>query len=121
MNDLIAQSVVRSVSPIGDQFVSTFGVGAPVKQPTGEYGCEVILPADSEPKIIFGEDSLQALSLAMHFSAVRIHDLILKGWKFFFPESDEEFPFEAYFVHSDGFSQREGLGCQAENDTECNR
>ena len=121
MDNLIAKSVVRSVSPIGDQVISTFGVGTPVKQPTVEYGCAVLLPADSQPKMIFGEDSLQALSLAMRFSADRIHDLILKGWKFFYPESDERFPFEAYFVHFDGFSQREGLGCQAENDTECNR
>ena len=100
MNDCFAHVIVKSVSPDGVQKISSVGIGVPVEESTGDYGCTVWLP-DSDSKTIFGVDSLQALSLAMQFSGHRIHDLISKGWKFFYPESDDEVPFEIYFIHPD--------------------
>lgn len=46
----------------------------------------------------YGEDSLQSLSLAMRYAADRIDDMISKGWKFYFGDSEDRLPFEAYFV-----------------------
>ena len=99
MDDLIAKTTTRAISPFGEEFLGTIGVGAPVQQKTGEYGCVVVLPPDYDSKMIFGADSLQSLLLALRFVAVRIDDLTTKGWKFLYPDSDDTIPFGAYLEH----------------------
>lgn len=114
MNDIIAKTTVRAVSPIGEEFAGVIGVGAPVLQKTGEYGCAVVLPPDSDSKMIFGEDSLQSLSLALRFTADRINDSLAKGWKFLYPDSNDAIPFGAYFMHPEWISRLEAIGRQAQ-------
>lgn len=121
MNNLIAQTTVRSVSPIGEEFAGVIGVGAPVRQKTGAYGCAVVLPPDYDSKMIFGEDSLQCLSLALRFTADRINDYLAKGWKFLHPDSNEAIPFGAYFMHPEWISRLEAIGRQAEQVVAPNR
>ncbi len=97
MSDLIANTESRVVDPSGKECLHTIGISKPLQQKTGEYECCVILPDSLEPRIILGEDSLQALSLAMRFAADRIDDMISKGWKFYYSDSEDRFPFETYF------------------------
>ena len=98
MIDLIAHTQSRTVKPSGEEELVTIGVSLPTQQPTGEFGCGVVLPDSPEPRIIYGADSLQALSLALRFIAERIDDMISKGWKFHYGDSSDRFPFEAYFM-----------------------
>lgn len=116
MSNLIAQVSVKCVSPSGEEFAGVIGVGAPVQQKTGEYGCAIVLPPDYDSKMIFGEDSLQSLSLALRFAADQINSHLAKGWKFLYPDSDDVIPFGAYFMHPEWISRLEALGRQAKRD-----
>ncbi len=98
MIELIAQTQSRVVKPSGEAGLYTIGVSLPVQRKTGEYVCYVTVPDLSEPRGIFGYDSLQALSLAMRFARNRIDDMISQGWKFYCTDSDDRFPFESYFL-----------------------
>jgi hypothetical protein len=117
MPELIAQTRSRVVNPSGEEGVYTIGISSPIKQKTGEYGCDVVLPDSADSRTIYGEDSLQSLSLAMRFSADRINDMIAKGWRFYYPSSNDEIPFEAYFMHPEWISRLEGIGRREQNPT----
>jgi hypothetical protein len=116
MIDFIAHTQSRVVKPSGEEGLYQIGVSTPVQQKTGEYGCQVCLPDAIEPRTIYGEDSLQALSLAMRFMADRIDDMIAKSWKFYFGDSDDRFPFEAYFIPAAWTQKLEAMARDAEKD-----
>ena len=114
MIDFIAHTQSRVVKPSGEEGPYTIGVSRPIQQQTGEYGCQVCLPDSIEPRTIYGEDSLQSLSLAMRFAADRIDDMIGKGWKFYFYDSEERFPFETYFIPTVWTQKLKAIDKQAE-------
>lgn len=60
--------------------------------------CPVSLPGIHEPvRNICGEDSLQALTLALYLVAVELWIVIESGGQLLHPEDREPFPLEAYF------------------------
>lgn len=121
MDDLVAQARTRVVKPSGEQLMCTIGVSIPLQQKTGEYGCRLDLPDAEEPRTIYGVDSLQSLSLAMRFAADRVDDLISQGWHFYFEDSDDRFPFEAYFIPGAWTKRLESIVEQAEQAMPSNR
>ena len=98
MIDIIASTEARVVDPSGKEGIYTISLSKPSQQETGEYGCMLKLPDQNDPITIYGEDSLQALSLAMRFASDRIEDMISRGWKYYYGDSNEPFPIGAYFV-----------------------
>lgn len=100
MSNLIASCHCLVTQPNGESRDSTIGVSQPTKITTGEYGCDVFLPDQEQPRTIYGEDSLQSLSLALKFMGDRIQDLFAKKWRFQYKAGSdaENIPFEAYFM-----------------------
>lgn len=115
MNDYIAKVNTRYVDAKGEQGDFTISIGRPSQQKTGEYACPVYLPDLQQPTIIYGEDSLQALSLAMQFAAQHINDLLANGWQFFYPDSDFRIPFEVYFIQSVWTEKLQAIAKQTEH------
>ena len=115
MNNLVASCSCQVVKPDGTTFDFKLGVSSPIQQPTGEYGCDTFLPDNDQPRMIYGEDSLQSLLLALKFIADRINDLLSRKWKFEYHESGQvaRVPFEAYFMHPEWISSLEEIGAQA--------
>lgn len=99
MDNFIAQTQTRVVQPSGEEVFCTIGLFAPVQQPTGEFGCGVSLPDSPKIRMIYGEDSLQSITLALRYLADRIDALISRGWEFYLGNSGDRFPFETYFSY----------------------
>ncbi len=66
-------------------------VGKPYQAPTGEWACPVEFRG-AEPRYpdIVGENSLQALCLAISFLQSRVDDVVAKGGKLLYLEDDAE-------------------------------
>ena len=116
MIDFVAEAQTRVIKPSGEETLETIGVSRPERQETGEYGCVVSLPDSSELREIYGEDALQSLSLALRFVADRIEGLLAEGWEFYFGDSDDRFPFEAYFLPIAWTQKLESVARQAGRD-----
>jgi hypothetical protein len=93
MNDdpeLIAAMELIGVSASGDELSFVVGVGRPHRQPTGEWACPTLWPDVREPRLICGEESLQALGLALFLIRQRLEDFLEKGGRLFLPEGRGE-------------------------------
>ena len=86
------------VDPRGKTSIEVLGVGLPVQRVSGEFACEVFLPGTQKPTLIFGEDSLQALCLALSVLRKSVENLSSLGWKFYYRSSTEQYCFNAYFA-----------------------
>ena len=98
MQDPIAKIQIRAVSPTKQASKVTLGVTSPKISPNGPYEVSVFLPNDQTPRPIYGEDSLQALCLALRFLSSRVSDLKNSGWKFEYLDGSGEIPFDAYLM-----------------------
>ncbi len=79
-----------AVSPDGRERTASIRVGAPQKQPTGEWTSTVTLEnLASSPDVIHGIDSWQAIQLAMQHAAVRVAHLQSLGWRFYWDADDQ--------------------------------
>lgn len=112
MTELIAFCECQVTNPSGEKTRIKIGVGSPSQEKTGEYGCEVTLPDDSKSRRIFGEDSLQAILLALNLLEQRIDDLVSKNWKFDYEDDGETgtIPFDAYFKSQAVHAKFEAIG-----------
>lgn len=63
----VASIDVDAIAPGGRVVRCEITIHAPEWQPAGEYGCAVVTPNDDKFRIIYGDDSLQALTLAIRF------------------------------------------------------
>lgn len=88
--DLVGSLSLIGITPDGQERVFVVGVGRPARQPTGEWACPTLSPDDSEPRSIYGEDSLQALSLGLSFVRLRLEDFLEKGGRLLMAEGREE-------------------------------
>ena len=95
---IIASSKLIYTSPDGERNSTEILVEAPIQRETGEYACGVKIPVDENLVEICGEDSFQALNLAIRFIRLRMDGLAEKGFQFYYPEDDkEEFDLDACF------------------------
>jgi hypothetical protein len=98
MNDPIAETEIECVSPSGESFTSKLQVGRPYRDQRGMWCCSVSfgdLLREDQPH--FGEDSLQALCLALSFARSRLQDFVARGGRLLIPGTQDEFAIDACF------------------------
>jgi hypothetical protein len=66
------------------------GLGLPARSPRGSFSCRVVLRGFDRPREIHGEDSMQALALALAFLRMRLQWLKDQGWLFYFGPRDRQ-------------------------------
>ena len=88
--DLIGTLRLVGVTSSGDERSFVVGVGRPRQQPTGEWACPTLSHDVPEPRPTYGEDSLQALCLALSFIRLRLEDFLDQGGRLFLPEGRDE-------------------------------
>ena len=98
MNDAIAATDIHCVPPSGDAFTSTLRVGRPVHDPRGMWSCSLSMDGFfREDRPLHGDDSLQALCLALTFAHSQLQAFVSRGGRLLIPGTADEFPLEAYF------------------------
>jgi len=91
----IARLTINAISAEGKTFVIELEVGTPYKRETGEWACPLALKGlyDHLPEIC-GDDSFQALCLAIRLALEMLADFRDEGGKLLVDSDD--FPLEAY-------------------------
>jgi len=98
MEDAIAQAEIQCVPPSGDSFTSILRVGRPCLDDRGTWSCSLSMDGlFHEDRPLFGDDSLQALCLAMDFARGQLQDFVSRGGQLFIPGTKDSFPLNAYF------------------------
>ena len=87
---LFATAEFYGVDRNGAESVLLVGVGRPTQQPTGEWACPTLTYDLKEPRLIYGEDSLQALCLGLSLIRTRLEGWMDSGGRIFVGESREE-------------------------------
>jgi hypothetical protein len=80
----IATSVLFAAKGQAPRRRITISVGAPRPIRAGGVGCMVKFTGIVKPHNAIGEDSMQALALAMTYVQLRVRVLLDDGWKFYF-------------------------------------
>jgi hypothetical protein len=97
VNDMIASTELDWISPDGTKKRIVAGVGMPFESDRC-WLCPVTLDGlHQELPSIAGEDSLQAIVLALAFINTRLRHLLEDGGRLAIPEVGGDFPIEAYF------------------------
>src|SRR5687768_9870795 len=88
-----AEKTLFAVAPDGTEHSVVLRVGIPERRPDGLWSASVSLGAlDSHPSSIYGDDSWQAIQLAMRFIATRVGHFGNGGWQFFWERGGDAFP-----------------------------
>ena len=100
----VATLELMEIRPDGERRPVQAQIGAPYYDSRGSWACPVLLTSiDGKVKEIHGEDSMQALLLAVRFIHSMLRSLLEKGSRLVDPlgvtesPSDPDFPLEAYF------------------------
>jgi hypothetical protein len=73
-------------------------IGRPYQATSGEWACPVSIHGlHPDLPAVRGEDSLQALALALDLVRKLLHQAVERGSSFQYPGTAEEVPVEAYF------------------------
>ena len=92
----IAEKSVVFVRPDGSRAPGRIAVAAPV-QLEEHAECWVHLDGLAQALRIYGDNTLQALMLGLHFLGYRLHDLISTGGRVLKDEEDTDVLLAAYF------------------------
>ncbi|HWQ93670.1 MAG TPA: hypothetical protein VN673_18555 [Clostridia bacterium] len=102
----IATLELMEIRPDGERRPIRAEVGAPRYDQRGSWACPVLLTGiDGAIKEIHGEDSMQALCLALGFIHTRLYSLLQQGSRLINPldvpdsPSDPDFSLQAYFAN----------------------
>lgn len=93
VNDPVATREFECVSPEGERWFCTVSVGRPTRvsaETNSGWRCPIALPLEDSTPAVFGDDSWQALSLAMSFVHLRLADFIQRGGKLYYPGCSAE-------------------------------
>jgi hypothetical protein len=94
--DPIASSEIICVSADGRRLRVTAQVGKPYRTPEGEWGCHAALVGlHGSLGPVRGEDSLQALSLAISLLRQLLSAFVQDGGKVLNPDDESEVPLDA--------------------------
>jgi len=97
MKDAVARVDLVATLPGGERRPVSAWIGAPAREPTGEWSCPAGLDGlhdDLAP--MRGEDSFQAICLALRLCATLLRAHLEEGGRLEDPGGGE-FPLEAYF------------------------
>jgi uncharacterized protein YndB with AHSA1/START domain len=93
----IAERDVVFVAPDGTRTRGRIAVGRPRQISEGEARCPIALDGLERLRPISGNDSLQALLLAIRFLGMRLHDHLARGHRVVEPDDDEDVGLDNYF------------------------
>jgi hypothetical protein len=94
---MIGQVELVGTMPDGEQRPVRMWLGAPQREPTGEWSCPAGLEGLYDDLLAMrGEDALQAICLALGLCASLLRGHLESGGQLHFPGGGE-FPLEAYF------------------------
>jgi hypothetical protein len=98
MDNVIASAELRVVNPDGSELPVLVAIGLPYLAKTGEWRCPVELRGlhGNLPNIA-GEDSMQALCLAISLARNLLTDVREKGGKLLHASDPSEYPLDAVF------------------------
>jgi hypothetical protein len=94
---VVAAIDLRAIWTDGETTRVGMTIWQPIREPEGGWSCKLELPGlheDLEP--IHGEDSLQALCLALGLARTLLNSVVATGVRLEYPNG-EEFPLEHYF------------------------
>jgi len=96
--DAIASTNLTCIRQTGEQLEVLVEIGQPYRAETGEWACELLLGklCPNLPHIV-GEDSLQALCLAVSLARHLLTYFVEDGGRILIAGTDSEFPMDAYF------------------------
>ena len=96
-----AELSLRARSAERGDFSVHVRIGPPVPSDRAPWACPMAIDGLlGKVSDAYGEDSMQALCLALWFVAQQLHDFVQKGGRLWNPGDDpsNEFPLEAYFA-----------------------
>ena len=98
MSEIVATSTLDCVNSLGEHQQVIVEIGRPYRAPEGEWACPVAMRGfyNSLPDV-HGEDSLQALCLAVSLVRMLLAGFVEGGGRIFFPNSDSEYDLDATF------------------------
>ncbi|NEO83388.1 MAG: hypothetical protein F6J87_03885 [Spirulina sp. SIO3F2] len=101
MNDTIAQTHLMAVRPNGDRIPVTLAIGKPYQiAPDQEWACPVSLADLHKLPDARGEDSFQALCLAISLALRLLESFQAQGGRLLFAgETDEEYELPKGLLH----------------------
>jgi hypothetical protein len=89
MDSPIATLELVEVAANGARTPIHIEVGRPYHDPRGPWRCSILAGGiDREARDIFGEDSLQALSLGLEYLRTRLHFVLQRGGRLVDPEEN---------------------------------
>ncbi len=83
-------------------------VETPYKCETGEWACPVTLLIDNNRWECRGDDSLQALNLALFFARQRLEDFVRKGYALYYPGDPDLFCLDSCFGYEQPIHNKAG-------------
>jgi hypothetical protein len=86
----IAKSVLYAAKGRARRRKVTVSLDAPRKLRGGGVGCLVKFTGVARPHNVIGEDSMQALALAMTYVQLRVRVVLDAGWRFYFSSGATE-------------------------------
>lgn len=89
-SELLAAMELVAIDRDGSERSFVVGVGRPHRRPTGEWACLTLSPDLSEPRPIYGEDSLQALCLGLSFIRRSLEHLLEGDRRLLWAETRDE-------------------------------
>lgn len=101
MESPIATLELVEVAADGSRIPLRIELGQPRPDGRGAWACLVSVDGyDRHAKDIYGEDSLQALCLAMRMVRLHLDCALERGSRLVHTDEDTDFPLEAYFEES---------------------
>jgi len=98
MNSPIATLQVVELAADGSRIPTRFELGQPRPDGRGAWACHVSVDGyDRFSKDIYGEDSLQALCIALRLLRLHLELPLERGSRLVYPDGGGEFPLCAYF------------------------
>jgi hypothetical protein len=96
--DTIASLDLVEVSSSGKREPMRVEIGRPRYDERGSWACPIFVPAiDTKVREIHGEDSMQALCLALRFVHSMLQIVVKRGGRLLDPQEGTDFPLDAYF------------------------
>jgi hypothetical protein len=96
--DLVATLQLVELAPDGERKAIEVQIGRPHWDERGSWACPVLVTSISDKvREIHGEDSMQALCLAVQFVRSMLHSVITRGSRLVHTDEDMDFHPEVYF------------------------
>jgi len=91
MIDVVAQTTIDCIPHAGDRFACIVQIGIPQQAATGEWACSVVmLGLEKRLPDVRGEDSLQAVCLALTLVRRLLTHFVEDGGRILIPGTNDE-------------------------------